>query len=51
MYDEFTCEAIPILIRGEEEHNRQQLARCASYYELHGDTKKAEEIIERTRYI
>ena len=51
MYNEVICETIPILISNEKEHNRQQLARCASYYELHGDTKKVEEIRERIRYI
>lgn len=48
MYDEFICEAIPLLIGGYEfrEHNKKQLARSASYYELHGDIEKAEEIRE-----
>lgn len=51
MYNEFICETIPILISNEKEHNRQQLAKCAKYYELKGNTKKAEEIRERIKYI
>lgn len=53
MYDEFICEAIPLLISGYEfrDYNRGQLARSADYWERQGDIKRAEEIRENMKYI
>lgn len=51
MYNEFICEVVPLLISGNDnwikEHNREQLARSANYYELHGDKERAKEIREQ----
>lgn len=48
MYSEYLCETMPLLISGDaswiKEHNQKQLERSASYYERHGDTKRAEEM-------
>lgn len=55
MYDEFICEAIPLLISGNDswvrEHNKEQLARSADYWERHGDIERAEEIRKQIKYI
>lgn len=53
MYDEFICEAIPLLIGGYEfrDHNKEQLARSADYWERHGDIERAEEIRKQIKYI
>lgn len=50
MYDEAICEGIPLLLSGNasyiKEHNRQELGRCASYYELRGDKEIAKQYRE-----
>ena len=48
MYDEFTCEAIPLLIGGYgfSEHNRSELAKARDYWKLHGNEEKAKEYEE-----
>ena len=43
MYNEFICEAIPILI-GDKEHDREQLGRAMTYLENKGFCEEAEEI-------
>lgn len=47
MYREW-MDSMPILI-GDKEHDRQQLGKAASYYELHGDLKEAKRIRELIR--
>ena len=49
MYNEFICEAIPILI-GDKDHDREQLGRALSYYERMGNDKEVQEIRDILKY-
>lgn len=52
MYDEFICNAIPLLISGDKfkYHNIAELKKARNYWEQQGDLEKVkdyDELIER----
>lgn len=52
MYDEFICNAIPLLISGDEfkHYNIAELKKARNYWEQQGDLEKVkdyDELIER----
>lgn len=52
MYDEFICNAIPLLISGDKfkHHNIAELKKARNYWEQQGDLEKVkdyDELIER----
>lgn len=48
MYDEFICEACPLLI-GDGRHDRAELMKARRYWELQGNEEKVKEYNEILR--